>query len=185
MVEEEPDGSGALDRPEPETESESQADTEAETLPESVERISGALRAVVRAEIQMSFQGPIPPPEILAKYNDAVEGAADRIIGMAERQQEHRIELEKTVVKGDQRRSWGGLIAGVLVTVVAFAFAGYVAFLGQVVTGALFALAPIVVLAGTFVYGTRSRSEERQLRLKGILKPLLPESGTEDEESPE
>ncbi len=42
-----------------------------------------------------SFQGPIPHPEILAKYEDVLPGAADRIIQMAERESAHRQSLEK------------------------------------------------------------------------------------------
>jgi uncharacterized membrane protein len=42
-----------------------------------------------------TFQGPIPPPDILAKYEETLPGAADRILQMAEKESLHRRELEK------------------------------------------------------------------------------------------
>lgn len=36
------------------------------------------------------YQGPIPPPEVLEKYEKISPGFADRIVKMAEIEQEHR-----------------------------------------------------------------------------------------------
>lgn len=41
-----------------------------------------------------SFTGPIPPPEILAKYEDCFPGLAERIIVMAEKEQTRRHDIE-------------------------------------------------------------------------------------------
>jgi uncharacterized membrane protein len=35
------------------------------------------------------FSGPLPPPAILAQYNNAVPNAAERILKMAEKEQSH------------------------------------------------------------------------------------------------
>lgn len=45
------------------------------------------------AEVVESFSGPIPHPDTLNKYNPAT---ADRIVTMAEKEQDHRHEIEKT-----------------------------------------------------------------------------------------
>ena len=42
-----------------------------------------------------SYTGPIPHPSTLAGYEKICKGAADRIITMAEKQLEHRIQMEK------------------------------------------------------------------------------------------
>ncbi len=63
-----------------------------------------------------SFSGPLPPPQILERYEEVLKGAADRIFVMAEAQSEHRQRLEAKVVDGNveaQRR--GPIIGGVLV----------------------------------------------------------------------
>lgn len=53
---------------------------------------------VVRTE---SFSGPIPPPDTLARYEQMVPGAADRIIAMAENESDHRRELESRSLVAD------------------------------------------------------------------------------------
>ncbi|HYF97525.1 MAG TPA: DUF2335 domain-containing protein [Coxiellaceae bacterium] len=50
--------------------------------------------AIVSHHIQQLFSGPIPSPEILAKYENLQAGLAERIIRMAEEQAHHRQILE-------------------------------------------------------------------------------------------
>ena len=61
-----------------------------------------------------TFLGPLPPPEILAQYEQILPGSAERIMVMAENQAEHRQSLEetvKTVIEGDsKRRTYGSLV---------------------------------------------------------------------------
>lgn len=44
-----------------------------------------------------AFSGPLPPPAMLAQYNDVVPNGAERIMAMAERQQE-TVTKSKTVL---------------------------------------------------------------------------------------
>lgn len=60
---------------------------------------------VVLAEISHSFSGPLPPPEVLCRFEEVVHGSAERIIKMAEEQTSHRKELEKKVIDSDIARS--------------------------------------------------------------------------------
>jgi hypothetical protein len=46
-------------------------------------------------EVVASCEGPIPAPSILRSYDEIVPGAAERIIAMAEREQEHRHAWER------------------------------------------------------------------------------------------
>lgn len=50
-----------------------------------------------------SYSGPIPPPAMLKEYDDAVPGAASRILDLAERQADHRMDLEKKVLTSGRR----------------------------------------------------------------------------------
>ncbi|HQQ00890.1 MAG TPA: DUF2335 domain-containing protein [bacterium] len=45
-------------------------------------------------EIEAQYSGPIPPPSIVAGWEKACPGSADRILSMAEREARHRQELE-------------------------------------------------------------------------------------------
>lgn len=45
--------------------------------------------------IATQYQGPIPPPAMLAQYTDVIENGAERIFSIFEKQTSHRIDLEK------------------------------------------------------------------------------------------
>src|SRR5882757_310595 len=58
-----------------------------------------AVQAILVAfQIQRSWRGPLPPPDILKGYNDAVPDGAERILRMAEKQSQHRMDMEKKVI---------------------------------------------------------------------------------------
>ena len=75
--------------------------------------------------IRASWRAPLPPPNALARYNDVLPGAAERILQMAEKQQEqdHNIQMEaisieRTVVVSDARRAYLGLLAGFIISLL-------------------------------------------------------------------
>ena len=45
----------------------------------------------------MARSSPLPSPKELREYEQIVPGIADRLINSLEKQQNHRMELEKTV----------------------------------------------------------------------------------------
>jgi uncharacterized membrane protein len=125
-------------------------------------------RIAVAAQLQRSFSGPLPPPEVLVHYNDAVPNGAERIIAMAEKQSDHRMQLERQVVNSDIQRSNLGLVAGLI---IALAFLGVSYLLidhGHETAGAVLGTIDIVGLVGVFVYGTISRRQERADRFREI-----------------
>lgn len=58
--------------------------------------------AVDRAEslVSVQYRGPLPPPAVLVKYNQAFPDCAERIVAMAERQAAHRQALESNALAG-------------------------------------------------------------------------------------
>ncbi|MDO8795616.1 MAG: DUF2335 domain-containing protein [Vicinamibacterales bacterium] len=125
-----------------------------------------------------AFQGPLPPPEMLERYNAIVPNGADRIVAMAEGQLRHRQQLESMVVNGNvtsQKR--GQLFAFVL---------GLVAIVGGIVLigldkdtqGLAAIITAFVALAGVFVYGRweqeRERERKRREAREAAENPRLP-----------
>jgi uncharacterized membrane protein len=47
------------------------------------------------ASIATQYQGPIPPPAMLAQYTTVIKDGAERIFSIFEKQSTHRIDLEK------------------------------------------------------------------------------------------
>lgn len=111
---------------------------------------------------QEHYEGPIPPPGMLEKYNQIVPGSAERIIKMAEEQSEHRRYLEKKVIASDTRNSFLGIMCALIIS-LGVLFIAYSALKSNQPTAGVFISAlGISSIVGTFIYGTRSRRIERQ-----------------------
>jgi uncharacterized membrane protein len=110
--------------------------------------------------------GPLPHPAVLRQYDEIIPDGADRILSLVERQTDHRIDLEKKVVYSDARRADWGVIAGLLVAGGGMGFGYALLVHGHAVAGSIFAGGTITTLVGTFVYGTKSRREERIKKTK-------------------
>lgn len=87
------------------------------------------------------FSGPLPPPEVLARYNEALPGGAERIVALAEEQAGHRRRMEA--------RGQVLLFAVVLVALVGGI--GLIA-LGENAAGLVPVIAAIGGLGSLFVY---------------------------------
>lgn len=61
------------------------------------------LQAIISAEQHYMEQavGPIPPPMMLAEYERQLPGAAERFMRMAEKEQDHRHDMDRAVVTSD------------------------------------------------------------------------------------
>ena len=72
---------------------------------------------------QITFQGPLPPPVVLAEYEKLHPGLASKIVALAETQSAHRQEMEKASAKAiiddtvasRRERRLGQIIGGIVV----------------------------------------------------------------------
>lgn len=122
--------------------------------------------------VEASYTGPIPPPGMLVKYNEAVPGAADRILVMAERQSVHREAIESKVVdagiKSQARGSWFGFIVSMTAVVGGI----YLIKLGKSSEGLTAIIGSLAALAGVFVYGKRKESKELKEKSDALAKRM-------------
>jgi uncharacterized membrane protein len=119
------------------------------------------------------WTSPYPPPTILEAYEKIVTGSAQKLVDQAESQTKHRIEMEKTVTRGDGQRSWAGLILAFILCVLCIGGGVACILCGHDSAGATVATGAVVSLAGIFIYGTKMRREERAER----VKMMLPQQG--------
>lgn len=77
-----------------------------------ITRITAEVTRQVITRVSKFFSGPLPPPEVLIGYNEAFQGAAERIVAMAESQLKHRQGLETKVVESNCRNERTGQIIG-------------------------------------------------------------------------
>jgi uncharacterized membrane protein len=114
---------------------------------------------------------PLPPPEQLRSYEEVLPGSADRILSMAERQANHRQDLERTTVEGGNRRSWWGLWIGGGIVLAVLALSGVLISEGHGLEGTVLGSVDLASLAGVFVYG---RSQQRKERVQKNAQSQLP-----------
>lgn len=114
------------------------------------------------------FAGPLPHPDILKKYNEVFPSAAERIVAQAEAQTAHRIKIEEKVVQSEIVKSYLGLIFAFVIGVIGVGGGIYLAALGNLAFGGIMSGASIVTLAGSFIYGTKSRKDERMQKRNKI-----------------
>jgi len=115
---------------------------------------------VVQATIQ-SFSGPLPPPEVLVRYNDAVPDGAKRLMDAAERQSTHRQTLEARVIGAnifDQRL---GVILGFILAMSVAAGGFYLIHAGHNAGGIAAVITSIGGPSGVFIWGRRKQAKER------------------------
>ncbi len=103
--------------------------------------------------------GPLPDPETLAQYNGAITDGANRIMLMAEKQQEHRFKIETAVIKSQSNQSLLGQIFGLFIGLSGIASGTYLASIGESTVGGVIAGATVVSLVSIFVLGKKSQNK--------------------------
>lgn len=129
-------------------------------------------RRLVRMDYSEVSIGPLPPPDFLARYDEIVPGSAELIIRQFVAQGEHRRELEKLVVQGDNRRANLGLIAGIAIGLIGVVGALILLSLGMSGEGIVTLLLSLSPIIGSLIYADRKREAER--KSKAIQVPELP-----------
>ncbi|WP_420415077.1 DUF2335 domain-containing protein [Roseibium sp.] len=106
------------------------------------------------------FSGPLPHPRHFREYDEIAPGSAERIIRMAEKAQDHNINMEAKVVDAqidDQKR---GMNYGLLALLVVLGLGGLFAFLGNNVAAGLFLGTSVLGVVGAFITGRVKKSNK-------------------------
>jgi len=120
---------------------------------------------VAQLTYQEQTTGYLVPPSMLERYEAILPGFSERWLSMAERQEAPRQALERHTIIGDGRRAWAGIISALIICLVTIAAAVLIALgrhdVGATILSAIFGTSGLVGIAGVFIYGTRSRRQER------------------------
>lgn len=131
-------------------------------IPEEVQEIMDtlpqvqreAVRAIVTAlTIEKIWRGPLPPPEVLKKYNDAFPNGAERIFEWTERQTTHRMDLENQAIPEELRQSRRGQFFGFFVAIAFGLISGFLIYTGHEISGAVLGTVDLVALVAVFIVG--------------------------------
>lgn len=122
------------------------------------------------AKVEASFQGPLPPPQILDHYDQIVPGSAERIICLWEEQVRHRQRLEVDVITSDIRQSYFGATLGFIIAMSAIGSGTFLAYIGRPTEGIAAIITALIGLVGTYGWGSYQRRKERNIRAEQSLQ---------------
>lgn len=100
------------------------------------------------------WSGPLPPPAALEQFERSAPGAADRILGMAEREEDHRHSQESAMLRSDVQARTRGQWMAFLVALVIIIGGIWLIYKGKQWEGLVAVLTPLATLVGIFVYST-------------------------------
>jgi len=124
-------------------------------------------RAELRQQVIRQYKaqsGPLPSPGTLAEYEKVMPGLANRIVELAEKEQAHRHEMQRSTVVGGISIATRGQRYGLVSVLAVLAVAGVLVALGHETAGAVLAGADLVSVAGVFVYGKHTEKSIAEAR---------------------
>ena len=133
--------------------------------------IQGRAEEISVQMMSRTFSGPLPPPELLERYNQVLPGAAERIIAMAEKQQEHRQTIERNVIFGNTASQTRGNYLGFIVCMTAILGGIWLIYLGRETIGLAAVIAPITGLVAIFVVSKYQQKKELDAKASSLKRP--------------
>ena len=110
-------------------------------------------------EASYSFMGPIPPPGILAGYNNVIPNGADRVIKMAEKEQAHRHNIETTIVGKESFEKRVGLVFAFILALSVLGVSSYLLIFTE---KSGYGLTVFIIELGGLVWAFLGAKEKRQ-----------------------
>lgn len=99
------------------------------------------------------FSGPLPPPEVINRFNQIIPDGAERIMKMAEKQLDHRIDMESTTVKSQLDLSKSGQRYGLIISIGGLISAITLGYLGYGKVAGIAVVLSLGTVATAFILG--------------------------------
>ena len=134
--------------------------SDSQTITSNLE--NGEKRCLVKTEESISmYSGPLPHPEMLREYAMIVKDAPERIFKMAESQNKHRIEIEKTYITGNMKLEQLGVLFGLIIPVAGMICGTIIAISGYGLWGFSSIIATLLPSSGSYIYGKIKNSKKK------------------------
>lgn len=117
-------------------------------------------RAIILARItavQESYFGILPHPEHLDKYNNIIPNGAERIMAMAEKEQDETITMEQKRLTANIKLARWGQAIGALLTLALIAAGTWLTIEGHDVVGGTIFGGTIIGVASVFVLNKKKK----------------------------
>lgn len=135
------------------------------------------------------WQGPLPPPEQLIRYNEAAPNAAEIILQMARDQAVHRQKLEAIVIPEQQLQSRRGQLFAFVIGMTGIVGSVILGMCNQSWASGTLATVSMGVLGVAFITGkiaqSRQIKQRESVKLPNPPQPHPPPDGSPRLESPD
>jgi len=108
------------------------------------------------------FSGPLPLPNLIARYNEIIPNGAERIMAMAERQSAHREQMEARVVNGNVASQTRGSYFAFILALISIMGGFFLIYAGKNAQGLVAIIVSVGSLAGVFIYSKYEQRKERE-----------------------
>ena len=100
--------------------------------------------------------GPIPSPEVLAKYESIKPGITDILLSTYQSQVNHRIEIENKVIDNKNKISIKGQLYAFIICLIVIIFGFILILLDKSTIGLASIISTLIALVSAFIYGKNS-----------------------------
>jgi len=111
---------------------------------------------------QQIHSGPLPAPQTLEAYAKIIPNGAERIMAMAEKEQEFRHELTKTINTRNINIESRGQIFGFILSVIIIGSGVYLTATDKQTTGLVAVIGGIAILVGAFYYSKKPKPQQQE-----------------------
>ena len=101
------------------------------------------------------YSSIVPHPDIIQRYEQVLPGSGERLLALAEREQEHRMRLDNRALNDQRLGRWFGFLSSMTSIVVG----ALVVTAGYELPGSAIAIAPVTVNFAIFVRNYRKRPD--------------------------
>lgn len=110
-------------------------------------------KVTVSASFSEQYSGPLPHPALLGQFNQVIPNGAERIMAMVEKQNNHRMGLENTVITNQQKQSTLGQYFALAITIFGLLLSAWAINTGHDTAGGTLGAATIGSVAVAFITG--------------------------------
>jgi uncharacterized membrane protein len=103
--------------------------------------------------VQKSHSGPLPDAETLEHYARIIPNGAERVMAMAEKEQDYRHGLTKKVSSRQLNQIFTGQVFGFILALIAIGGGIYLSYSGKETSGLATIISAMVLLVGAFIVG--------------------------------
>jgi len=129
------------------------------------ETADGQACVVTQHESVQMFSGPLPHPDLLREYEKMIPDAPKKIFAMAEKQNEHRISIEKTFVEGNMKLEKIGVLFGVIIPVMGMICGTIIIITGHSVIGFISIVSTLLPSSGSYMYSLYKKQKKENQKL--------------------